>query len=148
MFLKFFAPSPSYGTLNTIIDYLFPSKKNDGKFKQIYYNKARGHCSDHAFLLFKFIVGLYIACFNGWRFVTVTLFSAVCCDMRCFYVLWWSLNKTYYYYYPIKLTPCTMRKSTDYFLMLFHLQLFCLGVELRWLSTQIRNTHASAKYHE
>ena len=38
-------------------------------------------------LVFKFIVGLYIACFNGSRFVAVTFFSAECRDMRCFYVL-------------------------------------------------------------
>ena len=38
-------------------------------------------------LVFKFIVGLYIACFNGQRFVTVTFFSAEYRDMRCFYVL-------------------------------------------------------------
>ena len=38
-------------------------------------------------LIFKFIVGLYIACFNGSRFVAVTFFSAECRDMRCFYVL-------------------------------------------------------------
>ena len=38
-------------------------------------------------LVFKFIVGLYIACFNGSRFVAVTFFSAQCRDMRCFYVL-------------------------------------------------------------
>ena len=51
-------------------------------------------CSDHALgavtmllLVFKFIVGLYIACFNGSRFVAVTFFSAECRDMRCFYVL-------------------------------------------------------------
>ena len=37
-------------------------------------------------LVFKFIVGLYIACFNGSRFVAVTFFSAECRDMRCFYV--------------------------------------------------------------
>ena len=37
-------------------------------------------------LVFKFMVGLYIACFNGSRFVAVTFFSAECCDMRCFYV--------------------------------------------------------------
>ena len=37
-------------------------------------------------LVFKFIVGLYIACLNGSRFVAVTFFSAECRDMRCFYV--------------------------------------------------------------
>ena len=37
-------------------------------------------------LVFKFIVGLYIACFNGSRFVAVTFFSAEFRDMRCFYV--------------------------------------------------------------
>ena len=34
------------------------------------------------FLIFKFIVGLYIACFNGQRVVAATFFSALRCDMR------------------------------------------------------------------